>query len=76
MHNKAAQLMQMRDRYIRPVPTYNYYYNPHAPPLADRPNGYSLYIYKEPLFNNCAIIILKLFIRYIIANAFIKLKIA
>jgi len=68
--------MQLRDWYTRLVPTYNYYYNPYKLLLKDLLKGYSPYIYKEPLFNNRAIIILRLLASYITTSAFTRLKTA
>ena len=68
--------MQLRNRCTRLVLTYNYYYNPYKLLLKDLLKGYSLYIYKEPLFNNCAIIVLRLLIGHIITSAFTRLKTA
>ena len=68
--------MQLRDRCTRLMPTYNYYYNPYKLPLEDLLKGYSLYVYKEPLFDNRAIVILRLLVGHIIASASIRLRIA
>ena len=68
--------MQLRDWYTRLVPTYNYYYNPYKLPLEDLLKGYSLYVYKEPLFDNCAIVVLRLLISYITTSTSTRPKTA
>ena len=68
--------MQLRDWYTRLVPTYNHYYNPYKLLPKDLPKGYSLYIYREPLFNNRAIVISRLLASYITTSAFTRLKTA
>ena len=64
--------MQLRNRCTRLVPTYNHYYNPYKLLLEDLLKGYSLYVYKEPLFDNRAIVVLRLLAGHIITSASIR----
>jgi len=46
-----------RDRCQRPKPIYNVCYNPYNPPNDNRVEGYSLYIFREPLYNNRLVLV-------------------
>jgi hypothetical protein len=62
------QRKDIRDRYNRPVLTYNQNYNPYEPTPEDRRPDYSLYTPGEPLYNNYIVIIIRLPKKYIITG--------
>jgi hypothetical protein len=60
MQNEKGRDPILRDTCSRPAPKYNTNYNPYAIPREDLPNGYSPYIFKEPLYNDRPVIVNKL----------------
>jgi hypothetical protein len=62
------QRKDVRDRYNRPVPTYNQNYNPYEPPPEDRRPDYSLYTPGEPLYNDYIVIIIRLLKKHVITG--------
>ena len=63
------QRKDVRDRYNRPVLTYNQNYNPYEPPPEDRRPNYSLYTLGEPLHDDRVVIITRLLRKHVIAGA-------
>jgi hypothetical protein len=47
----------LRDTCLRLIPKYNTNYNPYATPSEDLPNGYSPYVFKEPLYDDRPVIV-------------------
>lgn len=62
------QRKDVRDRYNRPVLTYNQNYNPYKPPPKDRRPDYSPYTPGEPLFDDRTVIIARLPKKHIITG--------
>ena len=56
----TGQSTQKRDRYIRLKPQYNRNYNPFEKPPNDLRPDYSPYVFREPLYDDRAIIIARL----------------
>ena len=53
----AEHAALQRDRCSRSPLEYNHNYDHTKPPNPNQPGGYSLYVYREPLFNNQEVII-------------------
>ena len=64
----VIQSTAKRDLYIRPTPIYNQYYNLFQKPADDLRSDYSLYVYKEPLYDDRAIVVARLLKHYIEAG--------
>ena len=56
----VVQSTAKRDLYTRPTPVYNQYYNPFQVPVDNLYPNYSLYAYREPLYDDRAIIMARL----------------
>jgi hypothetical protein len=67
MQNEKGHNTLLRDTCLCPIPKYNTNYNPYATPREDLPNDYSPYVFKEPLYDNRAIIVTELPKNYIVA---------
>ena len=65
----VIQSTTKRDLYTRPTPAYNQYYNPFQKLADDLRSDYSLYVYREPLYDDRAIVVARLLKHYIEAGA-------
>ena len=66
-NSSTVELVQKRDRCRRPTPTYNYNYDPNKPPPEGLPGSYSPYVNGEPLFDDRAVVVIRLLAGYIVA---------
>ena len=70
MHQQSTlQKSIKRDMCKCPEIIYNYNYNPLVSPNTTQPRGYSPYIFKEPMHNNCSIVVANLPQGYTLAPA-------
>jgi len=67
MPQPAEHAAVQRDRCSRPPLKYNHNYDPTKPPNPNQPSGYSLYVYREPLFNDQEVIIKNLLKHHTVA---------
>ena len=65
----VIQSTAKRDLYIRPTPIYNQYYNLFQKPADDLRSDYSPYVYREPLYDDRAIVVARLLKHHTEASA-------